>query len=153
MNKKQKKIIRWILIIFSIILLVLIVILTPIMTEVVWSTKDFNDYQNACIALMVITPLLASGISFLISEKFIAKSLQDAKNKLENIYDLGYIEVDKYVEMLQYLDNLEDKRVNAKIELETKKQLAKIKSENSIKKRIEKAKEDIYEREKEELVA
>lgn len=102
---------------------------------------------------MVVIPILASGLIFLISEKFIAKTLQDAKNKLEHIYELGYIEIDKYIEMLQYLDNLEDKRISAKVELETKKEIARIKSENNIKKRIEKSKEGIYEKEKEELVA
>ena len=143
MNKKQKKIVRYTLIGLGVLLLLLIVVLTPIMTEEVWMTKDFDQVQELSIVLMVIFPFLASIISFETSTFFINHTLEDAKTKLEWLLDNNYIEVSKYVEMLKYLDSVEDKKINARLEIKVKKEVAKLEQENKIKERIKKTKEEL----------
>lgn len=150
MNKQQKKIIRYILLILGGILLALIVILTPIMTEVVWISDDNLIEQNATsIALMTLLPFLSSIICFLVSEKFISPMLQEQKNKVEDMYNNGFLSIDKYIEIMKYLDDYDFEKQKAKMDLETKKEVAKIEQEKKVREEIKKAREEI----KKEFVA
>lgn len=150
MNKQQKKIIRYILLILGGVLLSLIVILTPIMTEVVWISDDNLIEQNATsIALMTLLPFLSSIICFLVSEKFISPMLQEQKNKVEDMYNNGFLSIDKYIEIMKYLDDYDFEKQKAKMDLETKKEVAKIEQEKKVREEIKKAREEI----KKEFVA
>lgn len=142
MTKLQKKIIRYSLLILSIALLLLIIILTPCMTEIVWYGKNKNDYATE-ICLMVLIPFLSSMLSYLISEKFITKSLNDAKNKLEWLYDNNFVDIEKYIELLKYLDEADEKKRNAKLQARIKKEIAIINSKKEAEQKIMEAKEQV----------
>lgn len=144
MNKLQKKIIRWFLVGLSIISLLLVIILTPCMTEVEWSNQSV-DKHSLEITLMVLLPILLSIIFYLLSEKFISRSLQDAKNKLEWLYDNNFIDVEKYIELLRYLDEADEKRLNAKLQAKVKKEIALINSKKEAQEKILKAQQEAQE--------
>lgn len=145
MNKKQKRVVRWLLVGCGIALLMFVVIFTPILTEVIWlADKTLVDSNAALISLVVLVPLLSGINLFMLSEYYHDTSLQEAKNKLEWMLDNNYIDLEKYIDMLRFLDDLNDKKSKAKLEALVKREEIGIEQEQRIKARIEKAKKSLH---------
>ena len=131
----RKKIIRFSLLILAIIGLMLIVIIPPIMTEVVWINEGVLRTNNHAseIVLMVVVPFLMSSNLFCISTFYKSFTKDDAKQQIELQHRYGLIDDENYYNNLKHLELYEFKKRKdrALIELEKTKFLQELEREKN----------------------
>lgn len=152
--EKKKKIINILFNVIGFVLLLLLIILTPIMTEVVWINEGMSRtiIHAPEIALIVVTCSSYSGLSFLTAYIFRVYTKEVALKNLEKDFNYGLIDIEHYKTQYKHIEmfwNLKNE-LRAEIKLERKKLQEEVRKQAD--EAIKKVKGKVDEKDKEELM-
>lgn len=134
-SNKTRRIIFWSLLALAITMILLIIVMTPCMTELVFK-KDISKKAGE-ISLMVMIPFMVATNCISFMKWFETFNKEQAIQQLDKQFNSGLISIEKYAEMYSHI-----------YDFDTEKKLTKIKiiqKQAEVKKKAVRSKKEIKE--------